>query len=137
MVLIDTNVILALLNDNDDHYADACEMVPLMRREGLVLVLPVLAEVTHFFERPAAYTKLERLLAILNVRMVASEHLVGQEQTLTWLKKYATHKPDYADAHLVLLTAVNKTYRVWSYDHEFRTIWRRPDGSSVPVAVEN
>jgi len=24
---------------------------------------------------------------------------------------------------------------VWTYDHEFRTTWRKPDGKSIPQAV--
>jgi hypothetical protein len=26
--------------------------------------------------------------------------------------------------------------RVWTFDREFRTIWRRPDGRPIPLAAD-
>ena len=135
MILIDTNVLLAFLDPSDDNHEAARRAAHDMRKAGLLLVLPVLAEVTHFLDSPHLYDRLEKVLSALDVRFERSEHLVDQAAALKWLKQYATHDPDYADAHLVMLTAANKRYRVWSFDHEFRDIWRRPDGSAVPMAV--
>jgi hypothetical protein len=37
---------------------------------------------------------------------------------------------------LVLLSAAVTTAKVWTNDKEFRTIWRRPDGSAVPLTMK-
>jgi len=137
MILIDTNVVLALMNHNDPLYTVAAASTPAMRREGIVLVWPVFAELTHFFRRGDVYGKFEKLCTILNLRMEPSEHLIEQLDVLHWLKQYATHRPDYADVHLVLLTAKLKHAKIWTFDSEFRTIWRRPDGSPVPLAIKD
>ena len=136
MILIDTNVLLALMSRDDDHYAAAAKQAPAMREAGIVLTLPVFAELTHFSRFPSRYQKLEALIKLLAIRYDRSEHLVEFSEAFAWLKLYASHKPDYADAHLVLLTTKLKNCRVWSFDKEFRTIWRRPDGSAVPMAVK-
>jgi predicted nucleic acid-binding protein len=135
MILIDTNVLLALMSRDDDNYAAAARQAPAMRDAGIVLTLPVFAELTHFSRFPQRYSKLEALMELLDIRFERSEHLIQFPEALAWLKRYASHKPDYADAHLVLLTAKHKNSKVWSFDKEFRTIWRRPDGSAVPMAV--
>lgn len=134
MILIDTNVILALLDRSDNNHSAAREQAPAMRDSGVLLVLPVLAEVTHFLGAAHLYNRFDDLLEALDARYEQTEHLLDHEETLRWLKRYASHKPDYADAHLVMLTAKRKKWRVWSFDTEFKNIWRRPDGSAVPMA---
>jgi len=135
MILIDTNVILALLDRSDDNHSAAREQTPGMRESGVLLVLPILAEVTHFLRAPHLYDRFDDLLDTLDARYEQTEHLLSHTETMGWLKRHASHKPDYADAHLVMLTARNRKWRVWSFDSEFQTIWRRPDGSAVPMAV--
>jgi hypothetical protein len=51
------------------------------------------------------------------------------------MKRYADHTPDYADACLCIMTHREPKAQVWTYDSEFTNIWRRPDGSAVPMAV--
>lgn len=52
-----------------------------------------------------------------------------------WLDKYADHLPDWADGCLVVLCEHVSAPAVWTYDREFTTTWRLPDGSRVPLAV--
>lgn len=52
-----------------------------------------------------------------------------------WLDRYEEHEPDLADAQLVVACSRQLEYRVWTYDREFRTIWRRSDGSRIPLAT--
>ena len=54
---------------------------------------------------------------------------------LDWLAKYADEEPDWADACLAVLSGRDKNLRVWTYDREFRTTWRRPNGTPIPLAV--
>ena len=53
-----------------------------------------------------------------------------------WLARHADHEPDWADGCLAVLSGLDTTARVWTYDSEFRTIWRRPDGTVIPLAVK-
>ena len=39
---------------------------------------------------------------------------------------YADHEPDWADACLAVLSGRDHDLKVWTYDREFRTTWRRP-----------
>ena len=52
-----------------------------------------------------------------------------------WLDKYADHVSDWADGCLVVLCEHVSAPAVWTYDREFATTWRLPDGSGVPLAV--
>jgi predicted nucleic acid-binding protein len=52
-----------------------------------------------------------------------------------WLTKYAEHEPDWADACIAVLCGHDKRLKVWTYDREFRTTWRRLDGTVIPMAV--
>ena len=51
------------------------------------------------------------------------------------MERYQEHGPDLADAQLVALAGTATSFRVWSYDKEFWTVWRRTDGTRVPIAV--
>jgi predicted nucleic acid-binding protein len=50
-----------------------------------------------------------------------------------WLERYEEHAPDLADAQLAVLCSRDLSHSIWSYDSEFHTIWRRQDGSRLPV----
>jgi len=57
------------------------------------------------------------------------------KEVFDWLRQYADHEPDWADGYLATLCGRDRKCKVWTYDIEFRTIWRRPDGSPIPMAV--
>lgn len=58
-------------------------------------------------------------------------------EVLDWLAKYADHEPASADACLAILSGRHKNLKVWTYDREFRTTWRRPNGAVIPLAVRS
>ena len=58
-------------------------------------------------------------------------------EVLDWLTKYADHEPDWADACLAILSERDKNLKVWTYDREFRTTWRRSNGTVIPLAVRS
>jgi hypothetical protein len=35
--------------------------------------------------------------------------------------------------YLAVLSGKDRRLRLWTYDREFRTTWRRPDGTVVPL----
>lgn len=45
------------------------------------------------------------------------------------------HDPDWADGYLAVVAGIAHRARMWTYDREFRTTWRRPDGTRIPLAV--
>ena len=51
------------------------------------------------------------------------------------LARYRDHDPDWADGYLAVVSGKRKGSKVWTYDREFRTTWRRPDGTRIPLAV--
>jgi hypothetical protein len=40
-----------------------------------------------------------------------------------------------ADGCIAVLSGRDRRLKVWTYDREFRTTWRRPDGTVIPMAV--
>jgi len=80
----------------------------------------------------------ERLRAMLDqFRMdpVTTHDAALRAEILAWLIKYADHQPDWADGCLAVLCGRDTRHKVWTYDREFRTTWRRPDGKAIPMAV--
>lgn len=54
------------------------------------------------------------------------------DRVFEWLRRYAEREPDWTDGCLVV--SATREQRVWTYDDEFRSVWRRLDGSRVPLA---
>lgn len=96
----------------------------------------MLAEATFLLPWHTLRRRLADLLAELNVQP-CPEPAGGHQwaQVLDWMLHWAEHWPDWADAQLVVLSAANRRYRIWTYDREFHVLWRRPDGSPVPLAI--
>lgn len=80
--------------------------------------------------------RLRRLLVELPVRplAVADEGPVWEDAS-RWMGRYAEHEPGWADAYLSVLSGRERRARVWTYDSEFRTTWRRLDAGRIPLAV--
>ncbi len=73
-----------------------------------------------------------------SLHRVAWTHLTSLSRetfVFDWIEKYADHEPDWADGYIAALCGRDRTLKVWTYDKEFRTTWRRPDGSAIPLAV--
>jgi predicted nucleic acid-binding protein len=134
MILLDTNVLVALVDPRDPLRPRVERDLPRLHRAGLVVTLPVLTESLHFLPGRALREQLVDVLVTLAVRVMSP--LPDLRLILSWLIRYADSAPDFTDAYLVAVTATQKRMRVWTYDHEFSTIWRRPDGSKVPLAMQ-
>ena len=131
MLLLDTNVLVALVDERDGLHARARR--DLKRLKGpFGATSATLCEAC--FLLPASYLR-ERLRFILNRLPV---HLVGLEPALRdevfgWLKRYAEHQPDWCDAELVVLASGNMA-SIWTYEmRNFRATWRGCDGSRLQV----
>lgn len=135
MILVDSGPLIALVDPRDALNRHATADLKRLRRQPLFTCSPVLTEVC--FALPARYhrLRLRDLLGRFGVRpcAVGSEESVWSE-VLDWLARYAEHAPDWTDGYLAVLSQRERRMRLWTYDAEFRDIWRRPDGSKIPQA---
>jgi predicted nucleic acid-binding protein len=92
----------------------------------------VLGETCFLLPRDYQRRRLRFLLGRLGVQAIEPEP-PWWDEVFDWLERYREHEPDLADAQLALLSSRRKECRVWTYDGEFRTVWRRTDGSRIPL----
>jgi hypothetical protein len=84
----------------------------------------------------AQRARLRRFLAEFPVAAYAADdEPVVWAAVFDWLARYARHEPDWADGYLAVVSGRERRFKVWTYDREFRTVWRRPDGTRIPLAV--
>ncbi len=136
MILLDTGPLVALCDPRDA--LNRVALRDLGRLAGMTLVLcpPVLAEACFLLPHAVQRQRVRRFLEEFPV--VADRTDDGRAmwfEVLEWLARYAEHEPDLADAWLAVLSCRQPDDRVWTYDREFRTIWRRLDGRRIPLAI--
>jgi predicted nucleic acid-binding protein len=134
MILVDTGPLVALIDPRDGLHRRSRADLARITDPSFIVTLPVLTETCFHLSSQVARRKLRRLFTELDVavRDVAGSTLAA---SLDWLDDYADHEPDLADAITVVLSQELAGCSVWTYDRDFRTTWRRPDGSAVPLAV--
>lgn len=128
MILLDTNVLIAIVNRTDGLHARA--MQELETFDGpFFTCAAVLTESLHMLERPSLRA---RLIGFVSEAPVAQlEPAAGSwPKIFAWLDRYQEHRPDFADAVLVHLLEMHKRAKVWTFDREFSTVW----GMSTRVA---
>jgi predicted nucleic acid-binding protein len=136
VILLDTTPLVALCDPRDSLNQSALRDLDRLAREPFVLCLPVLTEACFLLPRASQRERLRRVLAEFSVTAYRSE----DESRLwldvfEWLLQYRNHDPDWADGYLAVVAGIERRARVWTYDREFRTTWRRPDGTRIPLAV--
>ncbi len=137
MILVDANVLIALADGRDRLHLTAVGDLKRLTGRDFFLASPVITEVCMGL--PSAHHRARVCDLIRDLRMRPA--VVGDEAQLwgevfDWLARYADHEPDWADAYLAALCGRDRRLKVWTYDSEFRTIWRRPDGTRIPLAVK-
>ena len=136
MILVDTGPLVALCDPRDGLNRVALRDLDRLARRALVVCDGVLAECCFHLPHPVQRTRLARLLQALALRPY--EHAGEadlQVEVFDWLLKYAEHEPDWVDGWLAVVAGREKRWKVWTYDAEFRTTWRRPDGTRIPLAA--
>lgn len=133
MILIDTGPLVALCDARDRKHRTAVKHLESLAAEEFAICDAVLTE--SCFHLPFASQR-QRLRAILQQLRIHSVPLIHDGafwlQVFEWLAKYADHEPDWADGCLAVLSGRDKQVKVWTYDREFRTTWRRLDGTTIP-----
>ncbi|MBI2203992.1 MAG: PIN domain-containing protein [Candidatus Rokubacteria bacterium] len=135
MILLDTAPLVALCDPRDALNAAALRDLDRIGREPLVACGAVLTEACALLTRSIQRKRLRRFLD----EFAVTAYLADDESRLwaevfEWLDKYEDHEPDWADGYLAVVSGRERRFRVWTYDREFRTIWRRPDGTRIPLA---
>jgi len=136
VILVDTAPLVALCDPRDRLNRTALTHLERLHREPLVVCSPVLSEACFHLPHAVQRERLRRFLIEFSVTAYRSTDEVRLWlAVLDWLARYEKHEPDWADGYLAVLSGVEKGCRVWTYDSEFRTIWRRLDGTRIPLAV--
>jgi predicted nucleic acid-binding protein len=138
VILIDTTPLVAVCDARDSKHRMALRHLESLASYEFAVCDAVLTEVCFHLPHQNQRQRLRALLHDLGVQPipVTYEHDFLLE-VLDWLTKYADHEPDWADACLAILSGRDKNLKVWTYDREFRTTWRRPNGTLIPLAVRS
>jgi predicted nucleic acid-binding protein len=138
VILVDTTPLVALCDARDSKHRTAVKQLEPLADDELAICDAVLTEACFHLPHRSQRQRLRALLHDLNVQPlpVAYDGAFWLE-ALDWLAKYADHEPDWADACLAVLSGRDKTLKIWTYDREFRTTWRRPNGTAIPLAVRS
>jgi predicted nucleic acid-binding protein len=137
VILVDTTPLVALCDPRDRLHAKAVADLDRLARRPLFLCDAVLTEACFLLGHATQRARLERLVNELPLRPFPA----GDEERLRvdvfrWLARYADHEPDWADGYLAVASERKKGARVWTYDAEFRTTWRRPGGKRIALATQ-
>jgi predicted nucleic acid-binding protein len=137
-ILIDTTPLVALCDAHDEKHRIATRHLESLRSREFAVCDAVLTEACFHLPYPNQRQRLRALLDVLGAQPVplANEGAFWLE-VFEWLAKYADHEPDWADGCLAVLSQWDRHAKVWTYDREFRTTWRRPNGTAIPLAVRS
>lgn len=136
MILVDTNVLVALVDPRDDlHRRAVRDLKKLLARE-LLAPAPVLTETCFLLPHRHHRARLSEILRRFGVRpCLLEDEAALWEEVFEWLEQYAEHEPDWADGYLIALCARDRRLKIWTYDQDFTDLWRAADGRRVPLAV--
>lgn len=136
MIVIDTGPLVALCDARDAKHRIAVRHLESLAASPFATCDAVLTEACFHLSHRSQRHRLEALLRELDIDPVPSiSDADFWGDTFRWLTKYADHEPDWADACLAVLSGRDRQIRIWTYDREFRTTWRRPNGTAIPLAV--
>lgn len=138
MILIDTTPLVALCDAGDAKHRTAVSHLDSLMTHEFTVCDAVLTETCFHLRHRTGRLRLRALFDELGVQPVAvTDERAFWLEVLDWLAKNAEHEPDWADGCLAVLCGRDKTLKVWTYDREFRTTWRRPNGTTIPLAVRS
>jgi predicted nucleic acid-binding protein len=136
VILVDTAPLVALCDARDATHRTAVRHLETLAAGEFALCDAVLAEACFHLPHRSQRQRLRALLHALKTQPLPVTHESAfWLDVLDWLAKYADHEPDWADGCLAVLSGRDTSLKVWTYDREFRTTWRRPNGTTIPLAV--
>jgi predicted nucleic acid-binding protein len=136
VILVDTGPLVALCDARDAKHRLAVRQLESLASNPIVTCDAVLTEACFHLPHRSQRLRLHALLQELDVEpLPAVVDADFWSDAFAWLEKYSEHEPDWADACLAVLSGRDRQLRIWTYDREFRTTWRRPNGTVIPLAV--
>ncbi len=138
MILIDTAPLVALCDARDSKHPTAVKHLESLAGDEFATCDAVLTEACFHLPYQSQRHRLRALLHDLGAHPLPETHDSDfWFEVFAWLAKYVDHEPDWADACLAVLSGRDRELKVWTYDREFRTTWRRPNGTAVPMAIRS
>ena len=136
MIAIDTTPLVALCDARDAKHSTAVKDLDRLAADDFAICDAVLTEACFHLPYRTQRLRLRDLLLELSVSTLpAGSDPAFWSEAFDWLVNYADQDPDWADACLAVLSGRHKQWKLWTYDREFRTTWRRPNGTAIPLAV--
>lgn len=136
MILLDTTPLVALCDPTDGLNPTALRDLDRLARQPMVVCAPVLTEACVLLPHQVQRRRLRRFLVEFSVVAYRADDDLGLWfEVFDWLDRYGEHEPDWADGYLAVVSGRERRFRVWTYDREFRTTWRRADGTRIPLAL--
>ena len=136
MILIDTGPLVALCDARDTKHRLAVQHLESLAASTFGTCDAVLTEACFHLPSKSQRQRLRALLRELDVDPAPTDFdLRFWSDTLEWLVRYADHEPDWADGCLAVLSGRDPQTKIWTYDREFKTVWRRPNGTVIPLAL--
>ncbi len=136
MILLDTNILVALIDPRDQHANAARRDLKRFANKQLFTIPAVFCEALFLLPAPALRQGLWTWIQQADICILADiEEQALYPDVFDWLQKYADHLPDWTDASICVLAGLHRKLKIWTYDREFRTTWRRPDGSAIPLTT--
>jgi predicted nucleic acid-binding protein len=117
-------------------HARALRDLDRIGRRPIVLCESILTETCFLLAHPVQRERLRRLIVELPIRSFEAEGEELWNEVFAWLSKYGDHDPDWADGYLVAVSSRDTGVKVWTYDKEFATVWRRLDGKKIALLVD-
>ena len=134
MTIVDTTPLVALCDARDPLHSRALKDLDGSARPPLVVGQPVLTEACFLLSSPGLRRRLDRVLSDLDFEpLPTADERRWWTDALSWLDRYHEHEPDLADGWRAVAASRYRSARVWTYDSEFSTTWRRLDGGRIPL----
>ena len=113
MILVDSTPLVALCDRSDALHERATRDLDRIRRNRFVVSDAVLAEVVHLLVGRRSRVRLCALVEELPIAPSADERArESRTAAFQWLERYSEHRPDWADAVLVVASANDPKARV-------------------------
>ena len=137
MILVDTGPLVALADARDGKHDTAVAQLRSLIAGDLAVCDAVIAEACFHLPHPSQRRRLRAIVHDLRIRPVPiQDERTFRLDVFDWLATYEEHEPDWADACLAVLSERDRAAKIWTYDREFRTTWRRLNGTAIPLAVK-
>ena len=135
MTLVDTGPLVAVCDPRDSRHRTALKHLYRLAPAGLAACDAVLVETCFHLPYRSQRERVRAVLDDLGFEALSTGDPDFWRDVLAWLLRYAEHEPDWADGCIAVLCGRDEQLRVWTYDREFRTTWRKPNGRVIPLAL--